>query len=114
MLRQRYRLADHGDSPSKDARDSDDEIERKPNEQGLLFATTHGTPLANSDVFRCRLHPILDDLNNPRPARMGLHDLRYGSATVLDVRGVLLGVGQERLGGNIQTTLSTHPPVRRR
>jgi integrase len=78
----------------------------KRNEHDLLFATQRGTPFANTDVVRYRLHPILDDLEIPRPPRMGLHALRHGSATVLDQMNAPIAVRRERLGhSNFSTTM---------
>lgn len=77
---------------------------RRKNEKGLLFATRTGNPYSNGEVVKWKLHPILDSLGIPHPAKLGLHALRHGSASILDQIDAPIAVRRERLGHSSFTT----------
>jgi integrase len=78
-----------------------------PNAQGLLFATTNGTPWDHSLTRKRKFHPLLKRLGIPQ---CGFHAFRHGNATLLDQLGAPMAVRQNRLGhADVQTTMDyTH------
>jgi integrase len=80
---------------------------RRPNAQGLLFATGNGSPWDHSLVRKRKFHPLLRKLGI---SQCGFHAFRHGNATLLDQIGAPMAVRQDRLGHTeAQTTMGyTH------
>jgi integrase len=66
-----------------------------PNTQGLLFATSNGTPWDTDLIRKRKLYPLLNKLGIPR---CGFHAFRHGNETVMDQESVPMAVRQTRLG----------------
>jgi len=64
------------------------------NAQGLLFATSRGTPYRPDNVRRRVLHPLLERLALPR---RGFHAFRHGSAQILFDLGISADIVQRML-----------------
>jgi len=79
----------------------------RPNQLGLLFATSKGTPWDTDVVRKRKLYPLLDKLGIER---CGFHAFRHGNETVMDRENVPIAVRQSRLGhSDARTTmLYTH------
>jgi integrase len=80
---------------------------RRPNAQGLLFATGNGSPWDHSLVRKRKFHPLLRKLGI---SQCGFHAFRHGNATLLAQIGAPMAVRQDRLGHTeAQTTMGyTH------
>lgn len=79
----------------------------RPNQLGLLFATSNGTPWDTDVVRKRKLYPLLEKLGIER---CGFHAFRHGNETVMDQESVPMAVRQSRLGhSDARTTmLYTH------
>jgi integrase len=79
----------------------------RPNQLGLLFATSNGTPWDTDVVRKRKLYPLLEKLGIQR---CGFHAFRHGNETVMDQESVPMAVRQSRLGhSDARTTmLYTH------
>ena len=90
-----------------------DEIEQTGDlyrDQGLVFPTTVGTPMNQSNLTSRSFKPLLERAGLPRTVR--LHDLRHTCATLLLCEGVHPKLVQELLGhANISITLDTYSHV---
>jgi integrase len=78
-----------------------------PNQLGLLFATSNGTPWDTDVVRKRKLYPLLEKLG---VERCGFHAFRHGNETVMDQESVPMATRQSRLGhSDARTTmLYTH------
>jgi integrase len=78
-----------------------------PNQLGLLFATSNGTPWDTDVVRKRKLYPLLEKLGIER---CGFHVFRHGNETVMDQESVPMAIRQSRLGhSDARTTmLYTH------
>jgi integrase len=74
-----------------------------PNQLGLLFTTSNGTPWDTDVVRKRRLYPLLERLGIER---CGFHAFRHGNETVMDQESVPMAVRQSRLGhSDARTTM---------
>jgi integrase len=79
-------------------------------ENGLMFATTRGTPLNRHNLGSRSFKPLLERAGLPRSTRF--HDLRHTCATLLLIKGVHPKIVQELLGhSNVGITLDTYSHV---
>ena len=78
-----------------------------PNQLGLLFATSNGTPWDTDVVRKRKLYPLLERLGIER---CGFHAFRHGNETVMDQENTPMAIRQSRLGhSDARTTmLYTH------
>ena len=79
-------------------------------ENGLIFATEAGTPLARQNLGRRSFKPLLKRAGLPEKTRF--HDLRHTCATLLLIGGVHPKIVQELLGhSSVTITLDTYSHV---
>ena len=67
----------------------------QPNEEGLVFATRHGTPYSANNIVQRKLWPVLDKLGIPR---CGLYAFRHTHSSLLVDHGAPPTVAQAQLG----------------
>ncbi len=78
-------------------------------DNGLVFATSVGTPLNPENITKRHLYPVLKRAGLPR---IRFHDLRHTHATLLLLKGENVKVVSERLGhASVAFTLKTYAHV---
>ena len=81
----------------------------RPNSNGLLFATSNGTPWDQNLVVKRKLHPLLASLEIKR---CGLHAFRHTNGSLMDRLNAPMKLRQERLGhapgSDITLSVYTH------
>ncbi|MGB9825061.1 MAG: tyrosine-type recombinase/integrase [Desulfofundulus sp.] len=78
-------------------------------DNGLVFATSIGTPLNPENITKRHLYPVLEKAGLPR---IRFHDLRHTHATLLLLKGENFKVVSERLGhSSVAFTLKTYAHV---
>lgn len=78
-------------------------------DNGLVFATSVGTPLNPENITKRHLYPVLKKAGLPR---IRFHDLRHTHATLLLLKGENVKVVSERLGySSVAFTLKTYAHV---
>jgi integrase len=78
----------------------------RPNEKGLLFATSNGTPWDANLLVKRKLYPLLDSLQIEHG---GLHAFRHTNSTLMDQLAAPFKVRQQRLGhSDVALTLNAY------